>query len=197
MRNRVHHATPENTGENALLFVIVAFMKDDTERDIYVYLSGFGGFVLITLSAVPIYICFRKYKSKQLKNNHITEPDNNQTNEESSTENVYEIIDESSIFDENIQTTNPTERLEDDKNPQSGSEISSTNSGYLHPYTTFTERNETHTYCTQINTNNSSSLSSSSSSLRRDSGYTHPLRTLANWTQRISNSTKDRLHTNI
>ncbi|CAG2208089.1 unnamed protein product [Mytilus edulis] len=111
--------TPCNTGtygRKCTFSASVAFMKADvTEEEKYVYFTGFGGFLLIILSAVCIYVCFRKYKSKQLDNNHITEPDNNQSNEESSTENVYEIIDESSIFDESIPSTNPAESIEDVK----------------------------------------------------------------------------------
>ncbi|CAC5410139.1 unnamed protein product [Mytilus coruscus] len=188
MKNPVHHAASEHSGENALSHVIVVSVKENatsdvyavtnenyiqtvvsqntletkeglTERGIYVYSARFGGLFILIVSALSIFIYFNRHRSKQLQINQILEHNDNPVNDETLHESLYESIDESAICDANIEKSNPQESLEEDTILQSGSEVSSKSSGYLHPYTTFTKNNTTHLYCTQIKSDSSSTYS--------------------------------------
>ncbi|CAG2256820.1 unnamed protein product [Mytilus edulis] len=154
-----------------------------SEREVYVYTVGFGGVLILNISAVSIFLCCRKYKAKQHhQDKTIAEQNDNSTNEEEITRfgGSYE-----SIIDDIT----------------SGSEVLSSriqNSEYLHPYTTFTDRKETHSYCTKINFHKSSNTYSVSNLPKVASRYTHPVKQLEHEhteVQTIPKSNDTELHT--
>ncbi|VDI39236.1 Hypothetical predicted protein [Mytilus galloprovincialis] len=54
-----------------------------SEREVYVYSIGFGGLLILNVSAVSIFVCCRKYKEKQHHQDKTISPKNdNSTNEE-------------------------------------------------------------------------------------------------------------------
>ncbi|VDI79965.1 Hypothetical predicted protein [Mytilus galloprovincialis] len=159
-----------------------------SEREVYVYTIGFGGLLIVNVSAVSIFLCCRKYKAKQHhQDKTIAEQNDNSTNEKEITRigSSYESIIEQVICDDIT----------------SGSVVLSSriqNSGYLHPYTTFTERTETHSYCTKINIHNSSSTYSVSNLPKVASRYTHHVEQLQHEhkiEQTIPKSNDTQLHT--
>lgn len=152
------------------------------------YTIGFGGLLILDISAVSIFLCCRKYKEKQHhQDKTISEQNDNSTNEDEITRigGSYESIIEQVICDDIT----------------SGSEVLSSriqNSGYLHPYTTFTERKETHCYCTRINFHHSSSTYSVSKLPKVASRYTHPVELLEHEhteVQTLPNSNDTERHT--
>lgn len=148
-----------------------------SEREIYIYSAGFGGLFILILSSLPIFIYVSRHRSKQLRINQILEQNDNSVNEEGLDESVYDSIDETAMCGDNFPKRTPLEIKEQDNILQSSSEESYKSSGYLHPYTTFTENNATHLYCKPMQSN-SSSASSSAENVKRDSGYTHPYQQL-------------------
>lgn len=158
------------------------FSAGATEGNMFLYSAGLGGSFLFIISVVSLSLCLRKYKSKLLKNVQLAQQrDLNITeNETDNDDSLYESIDESAIYDDNIQIPNQQESLKYDENVEIESKLSSTESevsGYLHPYTTFIEK-ETHLYSTNTNSSNSSSTPVSLENIRGDSGYTHPYQQL-------------------
>lgn len=139
---------------------------------------------MFIVSFVILSVCLIKNRSKQsqnipitIQNDHWISADNDTTNDDS----LYESIDESAICEDNFQNRNPQEGIEEDENMKSESKLSSIkseNSGYLHPYTTFTESKNTHVYCTKAFYSDNTSTSSSSGNEKRYSGYTHPYQQL-------------------
>lgn len=147
------------------------------------YSIGFGGLLILNISAVSIFLCCRKYKAKHYhQDKTIAEQNDNSINEEEITRfgSSYE-----SIIDDIT----------------SGSEVLSSriqNSEYLHPYTTFTDRKETHSYCTKINFHKSSNTYSVSNLPKVASRYTHPVKQLKHEhteVQTIPKSNDTELHT--
>lgn len=128
------------------------------------------------MSVLLIFKYYKRHKAKKLRINQIIEHNRTQTNEEIIDESLYESIDESTICDDNIQITNLKDRKEDDNTLQSGSDVSSKSSGYLHPYTSFSGKFQKH--CSPIISPHSSSVSLQSGDNKRDSGYTHPYQQL-------------------
>lgn len=105
--------------------------------------------------------------------------DNHEGNVNEENGSLYDSINENEIYDDNIQIIYSQESIVNINRHPSESEESSHKSGcsdYLHPYTIVTKGVETHTYCTQIKSHDSSS--SSSDDMKRDSGYTHPYQQL-------------------
>ncbi|CAC5399245.1 unnamed protein product [Mytilus coruscus] len=154
-----------------------------SDREIYVYTVGFGGLLILNISAVSIFLCCRKCKAKKLQNNKIAEKNGSQNNEEEIIRigSSYESINDSVICDDIIQMPNSRKREENDRSLTSGPEVSSSrtqNSGYLHPYTTFIDRKETHSYCTKINSHKNSGTYSVSKHSKGASGYAHPFQQL-------------------
>lgn len=143
----------------------------------YLYSAGSGGLLLLLLIIVLIIVCRRKTKSQ---NQQITFQNDNPNTEEidsANTDSLYESIDESNLCEDIIQirNTNASKMLDMNLQPESElSSIKSENSGYLHPYTTLTERKETHLYFTPTNSSTNSGMSCFSENVKRDSEYTHP-----------------------
>lgn len=146
-----------------------------SEREIVLYSVGSSGSILLILFVFLITVCVRKYISKQHSNNPTVQP-NDTDNEAAYSDNLYETIDESAICDETIPIPNLQDNQENDNDINSESELSSTKSeysGYLHPYTTFTETKETPMYCTQINYHESCITSNKSENINKMSACTN------------------------
>ncbi|CAG2192460.1 unnamed protein product [Mytilus edulis] len=90
---------------------------------------------------------------------------------------LYDSINEEEIYDDNIQiiySVESTEVVNKITSDSEGSAVESDCSGYLHPYATVIKDFETHTYCKQIKSYDSSSLHSVTDDTDIDSRYTHP-----------------------
>lgn len=158
------------------------FLTGASKGNIILVSVGLGGSFVFILSFVSLGLCLRKYKSKLLKNVQLAQQSdlNITDNETDENDSLYESIDESAIYDDNILIPNQQDSLEYDKNEEFESKLSSTESeisGYLNPYTTFIEK-ETHLYSTNTNYSNNISPPVSSENIKGDSGYTHPYQQL-------------------
>lgn len=174
-----------------------------SEREVYVYSIGFGGLLILNIFAVSIFLCCRRYNSKQHQKKKETGQFGNLDNDKDKTMigSSYESTNERVISDDIFQRPHSQTREENNRGPTSGSNLSSLrtlNSGYLHPYTTFTDRKETHSYCTKINFYNSSGAYSVSKLPKVASRYTHPVALLEHEhteLQTIPKSNETELHT--
>lgn len=124
---------------------------------------------------------FYKNKRKNCDKSRISTLDSHDRNANEEEGSLYDSINEDEIYDDNIQIIYSKECTAVINSLTSDSNVSSLKSecsDYLHPYTTVTKDIETHTYCTQIKSYDSSSSSSASDDMKRDSGYTHPYQNL-------------------
>lgn len=150
-----------------------------TKTEIIVYSVGSSSSILVIASLCFLFFCFYNNKRKDDKQGRISIQDSHEANDENGS--VYDSINESEIYDDNIQIIYSEETTIALSRQTSDSEESSKESGcsgYLHPYTTVTKDVETHMYCTQITSYDSSSSSFTTDDMTRDSGYTHPYQQL-------------------
>lgn len=154
-----------------------SFSEHFTKTEIIVYSVGSSSIIL--LIALLAFLFFWFYNNKRKDSVFIQDNHEGNANEEDGS--LYDSINENELYDENIQIIYSQESIVNLNRQPSESEESSNKSGcsgYLHPYTTVTKDVETHTYCTQIKSHDSSSSSSATDDMKRDSGYTHPYQQL-------------------
>ncbi|XP_052065931.1 uncharacterized protein LOC127705643 [Mytilus californianus] len=148
-----------------------------TKTEIIIYSVGSSSIILIITLLCFVSLWFYNNKRKDSEKGRISTQESHERNANEEAGSLYDSINEDEIYDDNIQIIYSQENsvvFNKQTSDSEGSSQQSGCSGYLHPYTTVTKDFETHSYCTQIKSYDSSNSSSVVDDMKRDSGYTHP-----------------------